>query len=202
MQQVKDRAVAKGFSPPSFTANITASIEYVKNCFEAGFTAVKNNPGNVLTIRYENLISNPEDETKNICRFLGIEWNEQMLYPGDKKHLGESAITVNSNELWYDKDKYYRNVETKHIEKWQKNLTLYQKIKTMTAFKDNHELKQYGYDFSIDGLTQDNAAMVRLIYAYQVFGETLYTYLSKIIRRIPGIRLFKKGLLATARYIG
>jgi hypothetical protein len=202
MQKVKNRAVAKGFSPPSFTANLAASIEYVKNCFEAGFTAEKNNPGKVLTILYENLISNPEKETKKICGFLGIEWNEQMLYPGDKEHLGESAITVNSDELWYDKDQYYRNVESKHIEKWRRNLTLAQKIKTMMAFKDDPVLKQHGYDFSLDNFTQDNAILARMIYACLVAGKTSYKYLSKIVRRIPGIRLFKRGLLAIVRFIG
>ena len=37
MKQVKNRAVAKGFSPPSFTATLSTRIEYVKNCFKAGF---------------------------------------------------------------------------------------------------------------------------------------------------------------------
>ena len=202
MKQVKNRAVTKGFSPPSFTASIPASIEYVKNCFEAGFTAEKNNRGKVLTVLYENLISNPERETRGICKFLGIEWNDRMLFPGEKKHLGEAAITVNSDELWYDSNKYYRNVESKHVEKWQENLTLCEKIKTMMGFKDNLELKQHGYDFSLDSLTQDNAVLVRLVYAYLVSQENLHTYLSKIVRRIPGIRLFQRGLLSIARFIG
>ena len=125
-----------------------------------------------------------------------------MLFPGEKKHLGEAAITVNSDELWYDSNNYYSNVESKHVEKWQRNLTLYQKIKTSMAFKDQPELKKYDYDFSLESLTQDNAVMVRVVYAYVLFGDALHTFLYKIVRRIPGIRLLKRGLLAIARFIG
>ena len=39
MQQVKKRAIDKGVKPPYFTANLSASIAYVKKCFDAGFTA-------------------------------------------------------------------------------------------------------------------------------------------------------------------
>ena len=202
LQQVKKRAIDKGFKPPYFTANLSASVAYVKKCYDTGFTAEKNNPGKVLTILYENLISDPEKETKTICKFLGIEWNDRMLYPGEKKHLGEAAITVNSDELWYDADKYSKNVESKHLEKWQRNLTLYQKIKTTIAFKDAPELKQCGYDFSLDYLTRNNSILARGHYTYLLLGQTFYRYLSMVVRKIPGIYLVKRGLLAIVRFIG
>jgi hypothetical protein len=202
MQQVKKRSIQKGFKPPKFTANLQASITYVKKCLSAGFEAYKKNPGKVLMIVYENLISDPEKETKKICKFLGIEWNDRMLYPGEKQHLGEAAITINSDELWYNADSYYKNVESGHLAKWQKNLTLYQKIKTMTAFRDDLELKQYGYNFSLDNLTHDNAILARCYQNYLLLGKSFYRYLSKIVRKTPGIHLVKRGLLAIVKFKG
>ncbi|WP_347275212.1 sulfotransferase [Candidatus Kuenenia sp.] len=106
MQQVRNRAINKGFIPPAFTATISASIKYAERCINAGLTASKNAPDKVLTVVYERLVIDPEKETKKICKFLGFEWNSQMIFPANKEHLGEKAITSKSNEIWYDKKMY------------------------------------------------------------------------------------------------
>jgi hypothetical protein len=202
MQQVKKRAVNKGLKPPAFTANIATRLAYVKKCFDAGFTATKNAPGKVLTVAYEHLLMNPEREIKKICKFLGIEWDDLMLYPGDKEHLGQQAITTSSDEIWYDAKAYNRNPDSQNIEKWQSELTLSQKIKTMIAFKDVPELKQYGYNFSLDSLTQTNYILARSYFLYLRLGSAIYRYFSFFVRKIPGISLVKKGLLAIVRFLG
>ena len=72
----------------------------------------------------------------------------------------------------------------------------------MIAFKDVPELKQYGYNFSLDSLTQTNYILAKSYYAYLWFGKTFYRYLSKGVRKIPGIYLVKRGLLAIVRFLG
>lgn len=48
-----------------------------------------------FNIYYENLITNPSNELKNICRFLGIDYNSNMLTPEKK-----SANLIKSDEPW------------------------------------------------------------------------------------------------------
>ena len=202
MQQVKKRAVAKGVNIPDFTANLSSSIAYVKKCFKTGFEASKNAPDKVLTIVYEHLLLNPEIESKKICDFLGVEWDDAMLHPSGKEHLGQQAITTKSDEIWYDAKAYNRNPDSQNIDKWQSELTLGQQIRTIVAFKDNEELRQYGYNFSLDSLTQANHFLSRLYYLYFQLGRAIYRYLPVVVRKIPGISLVKRGLLAVAKLLG
>lgn len=38
----------------------------------------------VLSQRYEDMIADPEGEQRRLCRFLGIDWQEQMLRPHER----------------------------------------------------------------------------------------------------------------------
>ncbi len=106
----------------------------------------------MLTVVYENLLLDPEHETKKICHFLGLSWSKDMLTPKDKKHLGEQAITTNSQELWYDKKEYNRNPDSNNIGKWKNNLSLYDQAKIILRFKNNIDLQQCGYILSFGGV--------------------------------------------------
>lgn len=201
MQQVKKRAIDKGLKPPHFCANISTSIAYIKKNFDAGFTASKNTPDKVLTVVYEHLLMNPKREAKKICLFLGIKWNDLMLSPRDKEHLGQQAITTKSNEIWYDSKTYNRNPDSQNIEKWQSKLTLGQQLKTTMAFMGNKDLIQYGYDFSVDSLTQANHVLSRSYFFCLCLGRAMYRFLSFVARKIPGISLIRNGLLAMASFL-
>lgn len=39
----------------------------------------KNNPTIFLTLKYEDLVASPEENTKRICSFLALEFNQEML---------------------------------------------------------------------------------------------------------------------------
>lgn len=39
-----------------------------------------------LTVRYEELTDDPEGQTRRICEFLGIEWDERMVSYGKQDH--------------------------------------------------------------------------------------------------------------------
>ncbi len=134
------------------TRNINAAINFIKECFDSGFNAARSAPDKVYTLVYEKLVRNPEDETKKLCAFLGIEWSREMLSPADKEHFGESAITVNSNEIWYDASTYYSNPNTQSLDKWIKILSASQQVRVCEAFQADSELKKLGYDLSVSGL--------------------------------------------------
>ena len=200
MQQVKKRAIEKGLKPPFFTTNISTGIAYIKRCFDVGFKASKHAPGKVLTVVYEHLLSNPEMETKRLCEYLGIKWSDLMLRPGDKEHLGDRAITVKSNEIWYDSKTYNRNLAVQNMEKWKNELALYQQLRTTMAFAGNRELVQYGYDFSINGLAHGHGVLSRTFIYCLSIGGTLYRSILFVIRKIPGISLIKNSLLTVAGF--
>ena len=189
MKDVCTRAKQKKTDIPYFTANISSSIEYTSRCFKAGFAAVKQTPDKILTIAYESLVSDPENESKSMCKFLGLSWNSQMMAPQEKKHLGEKAITSRSGEIWYDVKTYYQEPHDKNVEKWKKQLSPIQQVRITRAFKDYEGLRNFGYDFSLDHLPWIRRILVTGFVVFLEFGRKLYTRLIslpfRIARKIP-----------------
>jgi hypothetical protein len=58
-----------------------------------------------LTVRYEDLTIAPERETRRICEFIGVGWEEQMLRYGEGAHgrfkagLGDWSAKIKSGEI-------------------------------------------------------------------------------------------------------
>jgi protein-tyrosine sulfotransferase len=150
MLQVGRRARKVHLPTQDFTQSLLAAIAYIRQCFKAGAAAQQLAPERVITVSYERLVSSPEAETKRICRFLAIDWTEQMLHPASMKHFGEKAITIKN--VWYDSASYNRNPETKEIDKWKYELSLIQQAIVATAFRNVADFAQFGYDLSMDGL--------------------------------------------------
>lgn len=190
MREVQTRAKQKKIDIPYFTANISLSIAYTLRCFAAGFAAVEKAPDKILTIVYERLVEDPETETKRLCKFLGLEWNTQMLTPQKKKHLGEKAITSNSDEIWYDMKTYYQDPHDENIEKWKKRLSPIQQVRITRAFKGYEELRTFGYDFSLDNLPWMKRVFVTGFVVFLEFGRKSYmrfiSLARRILRKIPG----------------
>ncbi|MBV1906180.1 MAG: sulfotransferase [Pseudomonadales bacterium] len=134
--------------PADHAANVLSAIRHVKRSFSAGFDAVHAQPDQVYTLVYEELVKDPAGEMAKLCEFLGITWNEEMLRPGEKKHLGEAAITVNSGQIWYDQATFNSNPNTDSLEKWKTELLPYQTLMVNRAFQSNKELCKLGYEFS------------------------------------------------------
>ncbi len=151
--EVGKKAKQKGNTPPLQTRNINSAIRSVKQCLEGGLDAIEKVPDRLLTIRYEDLASEPQFVTKKICRFLNIEWQPEMCAPGEKKHIGEQAITVNSGEIWYDKASYNRNPTTESLEKWKKSLSPTQQVAIFNTFGTDNRFAGLGYSLSIEHLT-------------------------------------------------
>lgn len=151
--EVGKKARRKGESPAPFAQDVQSAIRHVHRCLVSGFEASRAAPDKVYTVVYERLIRDPEVEGREICRFLGVAWAPEMLRPGDKKHLGESAITVNSKEIWYDARTYNSNPRADSLEKWRGTLTAYEKLMVARAFLDSEELRHLGYDLTPDDLS-------------------------------------------------
>jgi len=160
---VGDKARQKGEKPAPFAANLNSAIAYVRRCMDAGFKAKREAPEKVRTIVYEQLVRDPVGESQGLCRFLGIDWDQAMTRPGEMKHLGEAAITTNSNEIWYDAKTYYSNPNADSLEKWRSTLSPYQQIAVHRAFQNHGDLQQLGYDLSpadLGFVSQVNASLL------------------------------------------
>ena len=80
----------------------------------------KNNPGTVLTVRYEDLVSEPAKHLEEICKFLGVDYDPAML-----------DFHREANGKMYDRlgvfiDKFHSNirnpVNTNKVEVWKKKM--------------------------------------------------------------------------------
>ena len=147
--KVGARAREKDVSSAPYTQSVFAAIDKVRQCVRAGFKAHAAHPERVKTIVYEELIESPASVIEEVCEFLGIEWQPDMVEPGSKSHLGEQAITVKSGEVWYDKSSYNRNPDRQSLNAWKTDLTTAQQILISNAFAAEHDLVALGYDFSI-----------------------------------------------------
>jgi hypothetical protein len=79
------------------------NAEMVRRYATALEKARNAHPG--LTVRYEDLASDPERVTKEICAFLGVEWEPAMLNYGEYDHgrfrpgLGDWSKKIKSGEI-------------------------------------------------------------------------------------------------------
>lgn len=150
MLKVGQRAEDKGIKTAVFTENVHQATKYTAKCLEAGFRAVAADPTRVSVMTYENLVTDPEAESRRLCRFLDLEWTSQMLYPEKFDHLGQRAITKHSDKIWYEAQNYNRNPDSKSLYKWQSQLSLWQQVFVTRAFAHNAELRKLGYALDLD----------------------------------------------------
>ena len=113
-----------------------------------------------------------------------------MLTPQKKKHLGEKAITSNSDEIWYDMKTYYQDPHDENIEKWKKRLSPIQQVRITRAFKDYEALRPFDYDFSLDNLPWMKRVFVTVSVVFLEIGRKLYmrfiSLARRILRKLPG----------------
>ena len=99
-----------------------------------------------LEVRYENLVSNPEEETKKIMHFLGEKWFPCLIEHHKIKH--DFWFNVKKNIDFKHEKQPFRHSPSKPIfsssvGKWKTNLNFYEKIFVKIFMKKN--LKTMGY---------------------------------------------------------
>jgi hypothetical protein len=200
--EVAERAREKGIpTPPIATRNISTAIRTIKTYNTAGFDAVKLSD-KVLTVVYERLVTNPEEETKRICNFLGVPWSEETLRPGEREHDGGKLLRVVTGEeygVWYDEKMYYSNPDPSRVNKWEKQLTPTQKAMLVRAFGEDEKLAALGYRFSEEDLPMAQLAAGRAQY---VVSEVVNSGLSLLFThaiKAPAVKNIGMRLLSRAR---
>lgn len=166
--QVGERAKEKGVKSAAYTYTCFAATDYTRKCLEAGFASARGAPGRIHTVVYEQLVQDPDKVSRALCAYLGIDWVEQMLRPGEVQHAGERAITQASGEVWYDKASYQRNIDTRGLSDWQQKLTAAQQHEVTQAFARNADLAALGYQFDTASLPPVDAATRAALMAARV----------------------------------
>jgi hypothetical protein len=142
MLKVGRRARKKGIQTQSFTRNTIHAANFLKKCYAEGAAFQSGNDSRLLTIKYEDLVKNPEALTHRICTFLELSWDSRMLRPDKYEHSGEEAIT---NDIWYSKEEYKRRPTGAAIDKWKNDLSFAQRSLLYYFFRSNQTLRSHGY---------------------------------------------------------
>ena len=107
-----------------------------------GRALTENYPERVLTIRYEDFLSDQEQTLRNICQFIGMDFLPQML---DVSGSSEARKLSMMSDLWAsncfapipaNKDKFKTQLSLDEIE-----------VIESIAF---HHMRHYGYEFMTD----------------------------------------------------
>ena len=119
MLKVGRRGLDKGWRMPRYTKTTSDAANFVKECMEAGLSFSAQHPDCSRVIRYEQLVGAPELCARNLCEFLGLSWDTRMLNPSAIEHPGAEVII---NDVWYDRESYYRDPESVEVDKWKREL--------------------------------------------------------------------------------
>jgi len=149
--KVEQKASAQG---RSVGLSVRNAIQSTKKYFQRGFNAQAKWPDKIHVAVYRDLVTYPERETKKICGFLGIEWVQSMLYPGQGDHLSESGMTCRANSIWYDRKMFRRDPQPGEIEKWKARLTPTQQVRITRAFRHDKRLQDLGYRIDLSHLSR------------------------------------------------
>ncbi|HHH42501.1 MAG TPA: sulfotransferase [Gammaproteobacteria bacterium] len=135
------RAAEKSAKSPAYTRNISDAIKLIQASYQAGFS-VATHP-RLLVLVYEELVREPERQTRKLCEFLGIPWHKEMVSPHEKKHDGDRYV----DNIWYDMPMYYRPITSGGPRAPGKGLTSAQLAAVNEAFRDDANLAAIGYTF-------------------------------------------------------
>ncbi|MEL6812391.1 MAG: sulfotransferase [Bacteroidota bacterium] len=119
MKNVALNAKKKGVTPPDFTTDYKLAVAYMEVVFGIMQRLLKKYPESFYLIRYEDLLTHLEDKTKELCRFIGVEWTHNLLEFHKIKHPGEENMTKDG--VWYTKSMY--NKDPKEVSKKASVLT-------------------------------------------------------------------------------
>jgi hypothetical protein len=132
-------------------------------------------PNKVLQIKYEELVTSPENNYATICSFLDIPYNSDIL-----------DIKKNHKELLPTHHKSLKGkINTSHIDEWKTQLTEDQ-IKTCETVAGN-----YGSRFGYQKTHQSKTPITFNIYLGTLYGK-LYIHFIKIMYKLP---LWLRGLI-------
>ncbi|MCA9407275.1 MAG: sulfotransferase, partial [Candidatus Omnitrophica bacterium] len=169
MIMVRKRALKKNLPVPYFTKTISESIRTTRKCLDAGFDAARKFPDRVLTILYEQLLTDLTGETKKICQFLALDWSSEMIDFNKRNNLAEQSMMVGSNAAYYNTEMYHQNPLAKDIQEWKDLLSAKERVAIQRAFYNHPDLRKLGYEFNLAYLSGLRKFYGQSVYTIEAF---------------------------------
>lgn len=191
MIEVGKRAQERGLVPSTVTMNVPAIIKTTKSTNKAGFDAAGGSD-HVLIVVYERLITDPGEETRRICNFLGIPWSDEMTKPGEKQHDGGKVL----DGVWHYPEMHDGNPDSGRANRWQDQLTPTEKAMVNTAFDKDKNLMMLGYRFLGNDLPLTKRAAGKMRSESHAIASSGLSLLLATAKRIPAVKKVGVKLLS------
>ncbi len=123
---------------PNYLDSIFASL----GAFQyAEFLKKKISKKNLFILKYENLVNEPEKNLKKICKFIGVNYDKEMINLNSFKDI--------NGEKWISNTSYSNSINkisTSSIGKWKKKILMEELCLLEIVLKK--EMNIYGYESS------------------------------------------------------
>ena len=113
------------------------TLSWVK-AHEQAANLIEKHPGRVLTIRYEDFLTNQEAVLYKICQFLGIEFLDSMMNVSESKEAKDIAVL---SALWESNSSAPIPA---YIDKFKKTMSM-EEIEIIETIADKY-MERYGYE--------------------------------------------------------
>jgi Sulfotransferase family len=123
---------------PFGPSNVWAAARQWRAAVDAGDAAQARYGEDVLTIRYEDLVSDPEPVVRSVCAFCEVAYRPEMLA------IEESAAgrLAAGQEAWFTE--LYAGIGTRSVGKWRTQMTRAQQA--VFVSQASAALRRHGYD--------------------------------------------------------
>ncbi len=160
----------------SLTRMNWSSDNFLENCLQWLWTMqyyyrFLKKRNNVLTIRYEDLVIAPEPTLKEVCQFLGLEFETTML----EQNENDNYLIETGHQ---HKNKIKGAIDPSNIDLWRQKVS--QTDQRLADRLLGHELKKWHYDTNDNDYATENRMLVS---PFVPDGET-HPVLDQCIRKI------------------
>lgn len=116
------------------------SIDHYISVLENG-----KNIDRLYAIRYESLISKPQETYNSLLQFLNLEPLTESPDPSAIK-FSDPKYDAHINDIWYTQEMYEQQFNEVNIDKWKQELSLFRKVYANIRMAEN--LDYLGYPIS------------------------------------------------------
>ncbi|HXP50438.1 MAG TPA: sulfotransferase, partial [Bacteroidia bacterium] len=142
-------------------------------------------PQKWFTLKYELLVTDTEKVMKNICSFLNIPFDKEMIEGHDKKVFPKFKEFTDDKGFMRFHEALFKSIDKAMINKWKKELTA-EDIAIAETIAGNYAGKLYGYERSSE-LKAYNISPLRMLkikwtyyFVIKYFGILKYKRLLRI----------------------
>lgn len=138
----------------------------------------KELPGRYLTIKYESLVSEPEESMKAACAFLGLPYSEDMS--NQTKNIYPSFTGMNKPRFLELHGSLLQPINTSHVGEWKEKLKP-EEVAIAEAIAGDYGNRLYGYEKSGIANVKPGMAIIKMRYGaikrlYKVVMKRLWLY--------------------------